>query len=85
MAMSLISKLNELNVNVPKDMSVIGYDDIEYVKYFNPPLTTISQPKEELGIKAVKSIIDMIQNKSIEQTSFQIHPKLIIRKSVSKQ
>ncbi|WPC41568.1 LacI family DNA-binding transcriptional regulator [Clostridium sp. JS66] len=54
--------LNE-GLRIPEDISVIGFDGIEYSQYFHPSLTTIKQPVEEMGQKSVEIIFDLIKNK----------------------
>ena len=83
MAMALISKLTDLEFLIPKEFSIIGYDDIVYAKYYNPPLTTIAQPKSELGVKAIELLINKVQEKETSEAgTIHIYPKLIERKSV---
>ncbi len=52
MAMGAICAANEQGLNVPQDISIIGYDNIRNSRYFSPALTTIHQPKIELGEKS---------------------------------
>lgn len=51
-ALGLLSRLRELDVDVPGRISVVGVDDIPYGRYSDPTLTTVSVPQEELGIEA---------------------------------
>lgn len=81
MAMGLIKGLVKKNINVPKDLSVIGFDDIKYSKYFIPELTTISQDIFYKGEKSVEIIYKA--NSEIELEKKYITPiKLIVRESV---
>jgi LacI family repressor for deo operon, udp, cdd, tsx, nupC, and nupG len=61
-AFGLISELNKHGVSVPDDLSVVGFDDIDISRYFIPALTTIRQPRIELGARAAEMIIDRIQS-----------------------
>ncbi|MGD1820215.1 MAG: LacI family DNA-binding transcriptional regulator [Pleomorphochaeta sp.] len=81
-AVGALKALNEKNIKVPDDVSLLGYDNIYYSGYTNPPLTTVEQPKYEMGVKAVKMLINIINNKKNESNKIIIDPKLIIRKSV---
>ena len=47
---------------IPDDISVIGFDGIEYAEYFHPSITTIKQPQEEIGNKSIGIIFDIIKN-----------------------
>lgn len=59
-AFGLISGLNALGLQVPQDISVIGFDDIELSEYFGPPLTTIRQDRHGLGVGAARLLLERI-------------------------
>lgn len=84
MSFSAISKFVESDIRVPEDMSVIGYDNIEFSAYFSPPLTTIHQPKRRLGKTAVELLFERMKDKDHEPQTFTMNPELIERKSVRK-
>ncbi len=85
MALGVISELHANGLEVPKHLSVIGFDDIDVAQYFLPPLTTISQPRLELGITAVNLLLERLQNSANadphEHTVLPV--KLINRKSTA--
>lgn len=83
MAMGAICAADERGLIVPNDISVIGYDNIRNSRYFTPSLTTIHQPKVELGEKALEMLLDRIVNKRDQAQRLAIHPQLIERRSVS--
>lgn len=60
-AMGCIKYLRETGIKVPEQVSVISVDDIEMSRYFNPMLTTIHIPIDELGRQAAKMLIDRIE------------------------
>ncbi len=60
MAMGFIKTVRDAGLAVPRDVSVAGFDDIEYALYFDPGLTTINQPRSELGHLAARSLISRI-------------------------
>lgn len=62
MAIGAINALKDLNVNVPQDVSVIGFDDISISKYLTPSLTTISCDFNQLAKQSVYTLIDSIEN-----------------------
>ncbi|MCE0496275.1 HTH-type transcriptional repressor PurR [Vibrio salinus] len=82
MALGLISRLQQKGVNVPDDISVIGYDNIELAEYFSPPLTTIHQPKRRVGKNAFEILLERIKNKEHERRVFEMKPEIVIRDSV---
>lgn len=63
-AMGLLSGLAELGVRVPDDISVTGFDDIEFARYTTPPLTTASVPVDELGEQAWLRLWDLLNGRS---------------------
>lgn len=56
-AMGVYEAARRLNIAIPYELSVIGYDDIRAAQYLAPPLTTIHQPLEEMGAKAAELIL----------------------------
>jgi DNA-binding LacI/PurR family transcriptional regulator len=59
-ALSAMTALREAGHKVPEDISVVGFDDIEFASIANPPLTTIRQPLHEMGAKAAELLIRKI-------------------------
>lgn len=82
-AMGAICAIAEAGLSVPYDISVIGYDNIHNSRYFNPPLTTIHQPKERLGEIALNMLLDRIINKREEFQAIELTPELVERHSVA--
>ena len=82
MAMGAIKALRELSYGIPDDKEVIGFDNIAYTQYIDPPLTTVQQPTIEMGRRAVRLIIDAIEGR-LEDAGARIHlqPKLLRRKT----
>lgn len=60
MALGAIKAFKDHGINVPEDISIIGYDDLEFLKYSSPALTTISQNKQEIGRIAAHDLINQI-------------------------
>lgn len=81
MAFGVIDALKDLGLKVPEDISVVGFDDIEETKYFNPTLTTVHQKRLELGETASKILVDLIQKKDGVIQHVSIPPRLVIRGS----
>ena len=82
MALAAIATLHQKGVRVPQDMSIIGYDNIDMAAFFSPPLTSIHQPKYQLGEKATQLLLDKINNNELEQQVIELTPELVVRKSV---
>ena len=80
-----LKALNEEDIKIPDDVSLVAFDDTDFAPFLEAPLTTIRQPKELMGEMAVKLLMDDINSKGNQKEKSRIilKPKLIIRKSVS--
>ena len=81
MAVGVYQALHQAGLRVPQDIAVVGYDDIELARYMTPPLTTIHQPKDELGELAIDVLIHRMANPAQAQQRVQLTPELIVRGS----
>lgn len=85
-AVGLINGLQEKGIKVPKDFSVVGFDDLPLVrmtKDYIPPLTTIRQPQKDMAIYAVHSLHDMMNH--VKKTENRVYKcELKIRETTSK-
>jgi LacI family transcriptional regulator len=68
-------------ISVPEQMSVIGFDNLEYANLHWIQLTTMAQPRQEMGSKAAELLLQMIADKETEPKSELIEAKLIVRRS----
>jgi LacI family transcriptional regulator len=81
-AVGVIEALKELEIAVPEDIAVVGYDDLDIGTYFKPYLTTVHQPKENFAALACERLIDKICSCADEEIIHMvIEPRLIIRDS----
>lgn len=64
MAVGFIAAAREAGLRCPDDFSIVGYDDIALAPYLNPPLTTMMQPREEMGRVATDILLDIIEKKA---------------------
>jgi len=64
-AIGALSALKRHGLRVPEDVSLVGFDDIPFAQYVDPPLTTIHQPKDEMGRLAMKMLIDLLDGKKV--------------------
>lgn len=81
-AMGALASIKEHNLIVPRDISIVGYDDIAFASLLEVPLTTIRQPIEEIGQKATE-VIELLVNSEndIKNKIVILEPKLIVRNS----
>ncbi len=68
-------------INIPKDLGLAGYDNIEQSSMFPVPLTTVDQNNKLIGEISAKILINQINEKSFKKETIILKPKLIIRKS----
>jgi LacI family transcriptional regulator len=81
MAIGALQCLKEYRITVPGDVSIIGFDDVESDFSIDPPLTTIAVPKEDMGIEAVKLLLETLTKKQNVARKILMPVELIIRKS----
>lgn len=86
MAIGAMKAISERGLHIPDDISVIGYDDIDMASLMTPALTTVKQPKYEMGQCSVNILIDLIENnkskKDYEPSVQLIKTQIIERQSV---
>lgn len=63
-AFGVIKAALEMGIRIPEDISLIGFDDVELAALVHPPLTTIRQPKYEMGAAALEMVVKLAQSKN---------------------
>ena len=81
MAIGAIRALNDRKRKVPDDVAVAGFDDIELSSLFNPTLTTVRQPKYQIGVRSMEKLLDLIAGKNLANGRDILNYELIIRES----
>lgn len=82
-AIGAYQAIQNQGLRIPQDISIMGYDDIELARYLFPSLSTISQPKAELGKLAVETLLQRIQEPNENYRTLVLEPACILRESVS--
>lgn len=78
-----LQAIAEEGKSIPKDVSIVAFDDIDYAPFLVAPLTSVRQPRDLMGQIAVKLLINDIQSKGLnKKEKLVLEPKLILRKSV---
>ena len=86
LAFGVIRSLQDQGIKVPEDISVVGYDDIDFARHFTPSLTTIRQDVDKIGEIAAKELLDSIENPKTKETKImQIPVSLVERDSTKKK
>lgn len=81
MAMGAIQALQARGLKVPQDVSVAGFDNIEYSAFWHPAITTVSQPAEEMGKRAIDMLLSMIEDNQFSVSNKILPTQLIVRES----
>ena len=82
-AFTVLRTLADRRVRVPRDVSVVGYDDVEFASMFSPTLTSIRAPKYELGRAAAQLLIDETVDPQHRHGNVRFEPELIARQSTT--
>lgn len=82
MALGLIHALHESGVNVPSDVSVVGFDDLPDARHFLPPLTTVRQDFRALGALSVETLLAALGGRDAPAGAL-IEPELVVRSSTA--
>ena len=81
-ALGVMKGLRDMQINVPDDIQIIGFDDINFAKHFTPSLTTIRQDRKLLGETAAKLLLTLIENPDYEaQDIIKLPVELMTRES----
>jgi DNA-binding LacI/PurR family transcriptional regulator len=80
-AFGALRAARELGVKVPADISVAGFDDLFFCSYTDPPLTTIRQPKQEMGCDAAEILLDLLAGR--KPRSIVKQGALVVRQSTA--
>lgn len=81
-AIGAIRAIKDHNLRVPEDISVIGFDNLEFSSLIDPPLSTVSQPFYDIGARAASKLLQLCSGEDTQGPMVEIMPReLIIRKS----
>ncbi|MFC6552270.1 LacI family DNA-binding transcriptional regulator [Cohnella cellulosilytica] len=83
-AIGAMRRIQESGRNVPKDMSIVGFDDVTVASWVYPSLTTVRQPFRDIGMMAAEGLFRKIAGEEVELRSHLLKPRLIIRDSCGK-
>jgi LacI family transcriptional regulator len=82
MAMGALDAAARRGLQVPRDISIMGYDDQELARYTNPPLSTLVLPNYEMGRRAVELLVDIAGRGATAPTAIRVDGPLVERASV---
>ena len=82
-ALGAIRLAREIGLAVPHDLSVIGFNDIPQSQLFDPPLTTVHVPQEEMGLLAASLLVNHLEGRRIERRQVVLETQLVVRGSTA--
>lgn len=83
MAFGAINALRMAGKRVPEDVSVVGFDNIYFSGAFYPPLTTVSQPRMEMGRAAMAIVLTLLQGRKPPRQTLELPTELIVRQTTA--
>ncbi len=84
MALGAVRAVREAGLEVPGDVSVVGFDDSRLTQFFDPPLTTVRQPVQTMGLAAVAALADAIEGEPGPSHEYLFRPELVLRSSTGR-
>jgi DNA-binding LacI/PurR family transcriptional regulator len=85
MALGLLRAMSEAGREVPRQVSVVGFDNVPEAPFFNPPLTTVRQDFDAMGGTGVRYLIEMIESESEPELPGPLMPELVVRGSTARR
>jgi DNA-binding LacI/PurR family transcriptional regulator len=83
MALGVLRALHERGREIPREVSVVGFDDIPEAQYFTPPLTTVRQDFSEMGRSSLRLLLELMHNSGHPPQRLTIAPELVVRRSTA--
>jgi len=83
MALGVLRALHERGREIPREVSIVGFDDIPEAQYFTPPLTTVRQDFGEMGRSSLRLLLELIQDTGQQPQRVTIAPELVVRRSTA--
>ena len=80
MALGFMKEAASLGLSIPRDLSVVGFDNIPYGKYVTPALTTVDLQSERMGATAMSKLLSVIRGEQVDKLT-KVAPQLVLRSS----
>lgn len=84
MALGALSLAKRRGLKVPDDLSIVGFDNIALSEFCDPPLTTVSQPRFDIGREGMLLLLEQMQGHNVNSGSRLLDCELIVRGSTQK-
>lgn len=83
MAMGALDAIRRRGLACPADVSLVGFDDIRFARFLDPPLTTVSQPTAEIGHEVVRLLLEILSGSAEAPRNVTLPHSLVVRASTS--
>ena len=80
-AIAVIKAIKNFGMEVPDDIALVGFDDIEMASYSDPPLTTVAQPKYQMGAEGMQLLIKLMNGVKVRKKEIELETHIVIRDS----
>jgi DNA-binding LacI/PurR family transcriptional regulator len=84
-ALDVMQAAKAINLRIPEDLAIVGFDDLAFAPHLNPPLTTVMQPFMDIGLRAGTLVIGRIEGIVGAPKHIELPTNLIIRESCGAQ
>lgn len=81
LALGALFESQRMNINVPTNLAICGFNDVEAARHVNPALTSVHTPRYEMGVKATEMLVQTLQGNLISEKKVDIGYELKLRKS----
>ena len=81
LAAQLLQSLNRLGVQVPRDLRLVGFDNVPFANLLTIPLTTMEQPCRDIARAAFSALLERLTNPTLPARTITITPRIVIRES----
>jgi DNA-binding LacI/PurR family transcriptional regulator len=82
-AMGVYEAARQFGRHLPRDLSVVGFDDLNFASWTAPALTTVRQPLHEMGATAARTLLRLIGGESLDSASLELATSLVVRDSTA--
>jgi len=82
-AIGILHRAYDGGLQVPQDLSVVGFDDILFAEYTQPALTTVAVPRSEIGTTAFEALWTMLSDPELKGREYRLGTRLVIRQSTA--
>lgn len=81
LAAQLLQSLTRLQIRVPQDLRLVGFDDVRFASLLTIPLTTMEQPRRDIAITAFNALRERIKNPTLPPRTLMLTPRIVVRET----